>query len=121
MAFRAKTLGERIRAARVELGFKLRPFAKKLNISPTHLSDIEHDRRVPSEELLGEIARELSLDFDELMKLTGRLGDRAKRYAQEEPAAAALFRKLSEKKAGKAILKQLDAQLDALTEKKRRK
>lgn len=115
------TLGERIRAARIELRIKLRPFAQRLAISPTHQSDIENDRRIPSEELLQAIARELRLDFDELMNLTGRLGDRAKRYAQEEPAAAALFRKLSEKRAGETIIKQLDAQLDALTGRKKRK
>lgn len=115
------TLGERIREARLELGLKLRPFAQKLGISPTHQSDIENDRRVPSEELLRQIARELRLEFEELMDLTGRLGDRAKRYAQEEPAAAALFRKLSEKKADKKIIEKLDAKLDALTRENKRK
>jgi transcriptional regulator with XRE-family HTH domain len=120
-ATKSKTLGERIREARVAHGFKLRPFAKKLEISPTHLSDVEHDRRVPSEELLGEIARELDLDFDTLMNLAGRLGEKAEQYAQAEPAAAALFRKLSDKKAGKTILKQLDSQLDELMAKNKRK
>jgi transcriptional regulator with XRE-family HTH domain len=114
------TLGERIRAARIEQGFKLRSFAQKLGISPTHQSDIENDRRVPSEELLRAIAQELRLAFDELMDLTGRLGNKARRYAQEEPAAAALFRKLSEKKATKRIIDQLDAQLDELTKGKKR-
>ena len=65
-------------------------------------------------------ARALSLDFEELMDLTGRLGDKAKRYAQEEPAAAALLRKLSDSRAGKAELEKLHALADQLTKKKRR-
>ncbi len=48
------------------------------------------------------------------------LGDKAKRYAQEEPAAAALLRKLSDSKAGKAELEKLHALADQLTKKKRR-
>jgi repressor LexA len=115
----SKTLGERIRDARVKRGLKLRPFATRLKISPTHLSDIENDRRIPSEELLREIARELAMDFDTLMNLAGRLGEKTERYAQTRPEAAALFRKLSETNAGRSILRELDAQLDKLIEKKK--
>ena len=115
------SLGELIRETRVARGFKLRPFAKLLRISPTHLSDVEHERRVPSEEVLGDIARELDLDFDVLMNLAGRLGEKTERYAQSRPEAATLFRKLSKKNVGRSVLKGLDAELERLTGKGKRR
>ena len=41
------TLGEQVRRARGPLG--LRELARRIGITPSYLSDIEHDRRRPSE------------------------------------------------------------------------
>lgn len=108
------TLGDVIREARTEQGHKLRPFAKVLGISPTHLSDVEHNRRVPSDGVLEEIAKQLGLDFDELMNLAGKLGDEIEQFAQQRPEAAALFRKVSSARPSSDVLKQLDAALEKL-------
>ena len=68
-------LGQEIRRLRLEAGITLRRLAAKLGVSAAHLSDIEHNRRRPSEKLLRLIAKELSVvgaTFDALeMFLTG--------------------------------------------------
>jgi len=91
----AKTLGETIREARTPKG-SLREFAKKLDITPSYLSDIENDRRVPAEDVLRRIADLLGLDFDELMAKAGRFGEDADRYMRRHPTAGVLFRQLSD-------------------------
>ena len=52
-------LGQEIRRLRLQVGTPLRRMAVQLGISAAHLSDIEHDRRRPSEPLLRKIAQEL--------------------------------------------------------------
>jgi transcriptional regulator with XRE-family HTH domain len=91
----AKSLGDVIREARTPKG-SLREYAKKLDITPSYLSDIENDRRVPAEDVLRKIAELLDLDFDELMARAGRFGEDADRYMRKHPTAGVLFRQLSE-------------------------
>jgi transcriptional regulator with XRE-family HTH domain len=91
----SKTLGDVIREARIPKG-SLREYAKKLDITPSYLSDIENDRRVPAEDVLRKIADLLGLDFDELMARAGRLGEETDRYMRRHPTAGVLFRQLSE-------------------------
>ena len=76
----AKTLGDTLRDARLALGLSLREVARRGNIAPSYLSDIEHDRRTPAEEVLHALAALLELDFDDLMAQAGRIGDDAERY-----------------------------------------
>src|SRR5579859_5509379 len=92
-----ETLGDRIRKRRVELTLGLRALAADLGVSPSYVSDIENDRRVPSEDVLKAIGARLLLDYDELMALAGRFGEDADRYMRRTPAAGALFRRLSER------------------------
>lgn len=91
-----QTLGDEIREARVQAGKRLRPFAEELQLAPSYLSDIENDRRVPSEEVMRKIADKLGLDFDHLMALAGRFGQEAERYLKKNPAAGVLFRRISQ-------------------------
>ncbi len=91
-----KSLGELIREARIPMG-SLREFAKKLQITPSYLSDIENDRRtVPAENVLRRMADLLDLDFDDLMAKGGRFGEDADRYMRRHPTVGVLFRTLSE-------------------------
>lgn len=46
--------------------------ARQLGISPQYLSDIEKNRRVPSEDLLIKIATEMPFDEDFLFSVIGR-------------------------------------------------
>lgn len=90
-----KTLGDVIREARTAKGSQ-REFAKQLGITPSYMNDIENDRRVPAEDVLGDIARLLGLDFDVLMARAGRLGAAAERYMRRHPTAGVLFRLISQ-------------------------
>lgn len=90
------TLGDEIREARIKAGKRLRPFAEELELAPSYLSDIENDRRVPSEEVMKRIASKLDLDFDHLMALAGRFGEEAERYIKKNPVAVVLFRRISQ-------------------------
>jgi ribosome-binding protein aMBF1 (putative translation factor) len=46
------TLGDIVREARLAKEQSLRQVSKLLEITPSYMSDIENDRRVPSEEVL---------------------------------------------------------------------
>lgn len=114
------TLGEVLREARVKLDLGLREFAKKLGITPSYLSDIEYDRRVPSEEVLSKLAGALQLETDHLMALAGRVGDNAERYLKHHPAAGVLFRRISDQKLPEEDLKKLLREVDKMAGKKGR-
>lgn len=89
------TLGEQIRSARIREDISLRELARRLGRSPSYINDIEHDRRIPSEEVLRKIASELDLDIDRLLAIAGRVGGEAEEYMKSNPTAGILFRKVS--------------------------
>jgi len=108
------TLGERLRGARLAHQIGLRELARRLEITPSYLSDIESDRRVPAEPVLEAMAAQLELSFDGLMALGGRLGEETTRYVRRVPAAAQLFRRISEKGLDESELKLLQKTVDEL-------
>ena len=116
---RGKTLGDMIREARVGKAMTLRDLASKLGKTASYLSDIENDRRIPSEEMLRDLSRLLSLDFNDLMARAGRLGEEALRYMSRTPAAGVLFRKLSEDDATEEVIDELTRVADKLSKRKR--
>lgn len=101
------TLGEYIRDKRIEAGLKLREFARRLDVTPSYVSDIENDRRIPSEDVLQRVATTLGLAVDELVARSGRLGTDAEKYLRHTPAATTLFRRISEQKLNDDQLRQL--------------
>lgn len=107
-----QSLGDRIRETRVHQGKSLRELAKDLDVTPSYLSDIENDRRVPAEPVLQRIAQQLGLDFNELMGLAGRFGDQAEKYGRRQPMAVQLFRRIAEANLSEAELKQLLDRVD---------
>jgi transcriptional regulator with XRE-family HTH domain len=113
-----RTLGDVLRNARVAADLTLRDLAKKLNITPSYISDIENDRRVPSEDVLQRLAAELKLKFDELMARAGRVGDQAERYMKQNPSAGVLFRRISERRLPEEDLKKLLTQVEKMGSKK---
>lgn len=93
------TLGQEIRRLRLETETSLRAFAKKVSVSAAHLSDIEHDRRRPSEALLQRIAHELrtvGATFDALEKHVTGLDEATRDWVASTPGARALLRKVAE-------------------------
>lgn len=119
MAQRHTSLGDVLRQSRIDNDIGLRELARQLKKSPSYISDIESDRRVPSEEVLEELANLLHLDFERLMALAGRLGTDTRRLVERNPEAVALFRKISTLRPGQ--LRQIAEQVDQITEKKGRK
>jgi transcriptional regulator with XRE-family HTH domain len=114
-----KPLGETIRNKRVELDLSLRDLAKRLQLTPSYLSDIENDRRVPAEEVIRNIAQVLALDFDLLMARAGRFGDEAIRYMKRNPSVGVLFRRLAQHEASGDMVKDLIRRTESLAEKKK--
>ncbi len=114
------TLGEILRDARVGLDQSLRELAKKLGLAPSYLSDIENDRRVPSEDVLRKLAAELKIEFDDLMAMAGRMGDQAERYMKRHPTAGLLFRRISDKRLRDEDLETLLRTVDEMGKKQKR-
>jgi transcriptional regulator with XRE-family HTH domain len=106
-----KSLGEMLREARVGKGLSLRGLAAQLEITPSYVSDIENDRRIPSEEVLQQFARLLAINFDDLMVCAGRFGEEAERYLKRHPAAVRLFRRISEENLDDQALTRLTEQV----------
>jgi transcriptional regulator with XRE-family HTH domain len=113
-----KTLGEIVREARLAKEMSLRALAKLLCITPSYMSDIENDRRIPSEEVLRGIVELLDLDFDYLMALAGRFGENADRYMKKQPVAGVLFRRLSESNLQEDALRELLRRAEELGKKR---
>lgn len=90
-----RSLGEILREARGAKGVSLRAIAGQMDITPSYLSDIENDRRVPAEDVLSRLAGLLSLDADDLMAQAGRFGEQAEKFARQRPVAVKLFRRLA--------------------------
>lgn len=64
-------LGRRLRARREELKLSLREFARRLDISPSAISQIETGKARPSVSTLYEIVSELGITLDELFSDDG--------------------------------------------------
>jgi transcriptional regulator with XRE-family HTH domain len=101
------SLGQQVRDARVAAGLSLRALARQLEVAPSYMNDIENDRRVPSEAVLRRMASELGLDADLLLATAGRVGEGAREYIKEQPAAGVLFRRLSDARLDERGLKKL--------------
>jgi len=92
-------LGEEIRRLRLRAGFTLRGLAAELGVSAAHLSDIEHNRRRPSEKLLRKIAdklRKAGATYESLEGLISGIDTKTREWAASTPGARALLRRLLE-------------------------
>jgi transcriptional regulator with XRE-family HTH domain len=95
----AERLGQEIRRLRLQAGITLRGLAATLDISAAHLSDIEHNRRRPSEQLLREIANELSdvgATLEALELLVTGVDSVTREWVASTPGARTLLRKILE-------------------------
>lgn len=114
MAKSVRSLGDAIRQARVAANLSLRDLTKRVSVTPSYLSDIENDRRVPSQDVLSSLAQVLQLDLDHLMALAGRIGDDAERFLKRHPTAGVLFRKISQHNLSEDALRALVEETDRL-------
>ncbi len=61
-----KTLGQRIRELREDKDMSLRELAKEIDVSAAFLSDVELERRYPSDKHLSALAKALETSIDNL-------------------------------------------------------
>lgn len=114
-----KTLGEILRTARIDKDIGLRDLSRQLEKSPSYVSDIENDRRIPSEAVLIDFARVLELDFEQLMAIAGRLGSETEDLVERSPEAVSLFRKISG--LGPADFRKVADQVDRIDKRDRKR
>ena len=100
------TLGKNISKLMKEKGYTVRNFAKRINMSPSYLSDIRNDRQDPSLKKLKDIAEALGVDEYELLKtyridMDSKAGiaedDYETYYTNAEKEMLKKYRKLNEK------------------------
>jgi transcriptional regulator with XRE-family HTH domain len=92
-------LGREIRRLRKEAGITLRGLAVTLEVSAAHLSDIEHNRRRPSDDLLRKIARALrkaGATYASLEHLATGLDADTREWAVSTPGVRKLLRMLKQ-------------------------
>jgi transcriptional regulator with XRE-family HTH domain len=112
-------LGQELRRLRKEAGITLRGLATTVEVSAAHLSDIEHNRRRPSEDLLRKIAhalRKTGATFESLDHLTTGIDPDIREWVASTPGVRRLLRALKE--SGQPPLEILSA-LDKVVERKR--
>lgn len=110
-----KTLGSEIQRLREEAGYTLRGFAKAVEISAAFLSDIERDRRRPSEEVLRRIVDRLpGTKYEDLDRLNTKLEQDIQRMVAETPEARQLLRTvLDSHRDPREVLRELQKQLSS--------
>jgi transcriptional regulator with XRE-family HTH domain len=88
------TLGQRLKARRLDLNFTLRELAHDVKVDFTYLSKIENDKtdHPPSEDLLRRLAKELKDDAEELILLSGQIPKHIKDEMTKSGSAAQFFR-----------------------------
>jgi transcriptional regulator with XRE-family HTH domain len=106
------SLGKRIRDKRQELGLTVRGFAARIEVAPPFVTDIEADRRRPSPDVLGRIARVLEIPLDDLQALDPRLTPEVKEWMDEEPRVSSLLRRLRDDPDRDALLRQIEQVVD---------
>lgn len=90
-----KTLGQRIRELREARDLSIRELAKKVDLSPAFLSDVELGRRHPAPENLTKIAQVLRVPAKELLDLDTRPdAEQVRRMATNNPAYGFAFRQI---------------------------
>ena len=93
-----KTLGQRIRELRELRDISLREFAKRIEVTAAHQSDIELGRRFPSDVVLKRSAKELGVDSAELQQYDNRLPvERIRRIIQNDPTFGFALRSVVDK------------------------
>lgn len=103
------TIGAYLRKARLDNTPRLsmRKLAERLRVSSTYVYDIEAGRRRASDDMLRKLARELSLDADLLVAMSGRLPRAASEYMRAHPAAARLVVECAEREITDEVLERL--------------
>jgi transcriptional regulator with XRE-family HTH domain len=89
------SLGKRIRELRETKDLSLRDLAKKINVSAAFLSDVELERRYPSEDKLLLLATELGVPTEDLRRFDTRVPVKALQEAsRRDPTVGMALRSI---------------------------
>lgn len=93
-----ETLGARLKRMRSFCGLGLRETANKVGISATYLSRIENNAETspPSEEKILKLAEVLNDNFDDLMRLAGRVPGEVTDLIKSDSSMPAFLRRAKE-------------------------
>lgn len=116
-----QTLGKKIREERQRLGMTAREFARRIGVTPPHVTDIEADRRRPSSPLLARIADVLQMQVEELEALDTRLSPEVKEWMEERPVVSQLLRRLKDAPEADALLEKLQRMVERESKEKKGK
>lgn len=111
------SLGTAIKEFRIKAGYTLRTFAAESGISAAHQSDIEHSRRMPSDDVLRAMGKKLARvggNYETLKKLDARLKDDVREWVAKTPGIDALLR--TAKDSGLSVEEMLRRMRDSLDE-----
>jgi transcriptional regulator with XRE-family HTH domain len=89
--------GQEIRKRRLAAGLSLRSLAERLGVSASHLSDIEHEHRRPSETLFLRILvefQDIGTETVDLKMLMTGLDEETRRWVTTTPGARELIRRI---------------------------
>lgn len=104
-------LGTTIRKLRLKMGITLRELARRVEVSAAHMSDIEKNRRMPSDGLLGRICHELEgvgANYEELRLLKPLMEEDLENWYERDPDVRVLMREAKDSGIpAKDLLKQL--------------
>lgn len=106
-----ETLGARLKRMRSLRGLGLRETANKVGISATYLSRIENNAETspPSEEKILKLAEVLNDNFDDLMRLAGRVPGEVSDLIKSDSSMPAFLRRAKEDNVSAAeLLKMLE-------------
>ncbi|MHB1327683.1 MAG: helix-turn-helix domain-containing protein [Gemmatimonadales bacterium] len=114
------SLGQTIRRLRLAADYKLREFAIQIELSAAYLSDIEHDRRIPTEDVLRTIAKELAkripVTYEDLRRLSTRLETDIQRMVQQHPEVGQLLREVKQSgRPARDVIRELQDHLRSMT------
>jgi transcriptional regulator with XRE-family HTH domain len=111
-----ETLGSRLRAKRERLKVSLRELARRIEVSPSLVSQIERGLAMPSVSTLWLLATELDLTLDELFRSSERPASTHAGNSKNAPASESPVQRSHNRKrirlAGGVLWERLTAQLD---------
>jgi len=93
------SLGQRLRAARQGRRLSLRTVAADTGIPLSFLSDIENDRKLPSQRVLEILAEYYELDPEKLRPLHGRIDAGLRLWVERTPGFRDLLQRVQESRA----------------------
>ena len=108
-----KNFGKTIAQLRARKRLGLREFARELDISAMHISNIEKGKSMPSPELLTKMAERLEADLDELLYLANQIDPAVVDVIQKKPQTIPNFLR-SAKNLSKEQWEELQKQVDKM-------